>query len=119
MSRIGNKAIDIPSGVEVNVAGDKVTVKGSKGTLEQELKYGVTAKVEDNKVVIESDGEKVNRKFHGLYRALINNCVVGVSTGFSNVVAVCCQPDSQCAPPITWLDSFEYYTAAVGVFDGH
>lgn len=82
MSRIGKKTIAIPSGVEVTVSTDKVSVKGPKGTLEQELKYGISAKVEDNQITIESDGEKENRKFHGLYRALVNNCIEGVSKGF-------------------------------------
>ena len=88
MSRIGNKSIELPSGVEVTISGDKVTVKGSKGSLEQELKYGITATLEDNKVVVSSDGTKENRKFHGLYRALINNMVVGVSTGYSKKLLI-------------------------------
>jgi len=88
MSRIGNKTIDIPSGVEVKITGDIVEVKGAKGTLTQELKYGVTVKYEDNKILVSSDGLKENRKFHGLYRSLINNCVIGVSEGFTKKLLI-------------------------------
>ena len=83
MSRIGKNPIAIPSGVTVEVNGDVVTVKGKKGELKQNI-LDVTVKVEDNQVIVERGSDhKDHRSKHGLYRALINNMIVGVSEGFS------------------------------------
>jgi large subunit ribosomal protein L6 len=83
MSRVGNKPITVPSGVEVTVNGLDVTVKGPKGTLTKTLFEEISVKVEDNTVIVErpNDDKKV-RALHGTTRALINNMVVGVSEGF-------------------------------------
>jgi large subunit ribosomal protein L6 len=84
MSRIGKKPIDIPAKVEVSIdKGNVVTVKGPKGTLTQKVDVDITVKVEEGKVVLERPTEqKRHRAMHGLYRALINNLIVGVNDGF-------------------------------------
>ncbi len=84
MSRIGKKPIDLPSGVTVDVSAEGlVTVKGPKGTLTQDVHPDITVKVEENQVVVERPTEsKRHKSFHGLYRSLINNAVVGVSEGY-------------------------------------
>jgi len=84
MSRIGKAPISIPQGVEVNVNGTTVTVKGKLGELTQELSEGVTLKVEDGTLTLERASEsKTHKAQHGLYRALIQNMVEGVSKGFT------------------------------------
>ncbi len=83
MSRIGNSPIAIPEGVTVEVADNVVTVKGSLGELTQEFS-GIAVKVEDGNVVLERPSDsKENKAKHGLYRALINNMVAGVSKGWT------------------------------------
>lgn len=83
MSRIGKAPIEIPAGVTVTVTGDEVTVKGPKGTLTQKFNPDLDVKVEGNEVIVTrpTDGRE-HRAQHGLYRALIHNMVVGVSTGY-------------------------------------
>ncbi len=84
MSRIGKNPIALPQGVEVKVDGNVVTVKGKLGELTQELTSGITVKVEDGTITLErSSDSKDHRAAHGLYRALINNMVEGVSKGFT------------------------------------
>jgi large subunit ribosomal protein L6 len=83
MSRIGKNPVTIPAGVTVDVNGNIVTVKGKKGQLTQEFS-DVAIKIEDGQVIVErSSDHKDQRSKHGLYRALINNMVVGVSEGFT------------------------------------
>ncbi|WP_299900877.1 50S ribosomal protein L6 [uncultured Aquimarina sp.] len=83
MSRIGKNPVTIPSGVTVEVTGNVVTVKGKLGELSQEID-SVDVKVEDGQVVLERPSDaKDHRAKHGLYRALINNMVQGVSEGFT------------------------------------
>ncbi len=83
MSRIGVKAIAIPSGVTIAVAGSTVAVKGPKGELKQELVTGFAVKVEGTSASVTRQGdERRDRAFHGLYRALLNNMITGVSKGF-------------------------------------
>ena len=84
MSRIGNKFIELPAKVKLNVAGDgAVSVEGPKGKLSWTLPKQIKARVEQNKVEVsrESEERKV-RALHGLSRALLNNMITGVSTGF-------------------------------------
>ena len=84
MSRIGKAIIEIPSGVEVKLEGNTVKVKGPKGELQQEIDSCITTKVEDGKVSFErASDHKDHRAKHGLYRALVNNMVEGVSKGYS------------------------------------
>jgi len=83
MSRIGKNPISIPSAVTLTLKDNVVTVKGKLGELSQEFS-DVTVKVEDGTLLVErSSDNKVQRAKHGLYRALINNMIVGVSEGFT------------------------------------
>jgi large subunit ribosomal protein L6 len=84
MSRIGKNPIVVPAGVTVEVAQGLVTVKGKLGQLTQQFS-DVDVKLEEGQVIVErSSDHKDHRAKHGLYRALINNMIVGVSTGFTN-----------------------------------
>lgn len=84
MSRIGKSIIEIPAGVTVTVNDNVVTVKGPKGELSQEITGGITLEQEDGKITVNRPSEAKNHKaLHGLYRALINNMVVGTSEGFT------------------------------------
>jgi len=83
MSRIGKIPIDIPSGVNVTVDGNKVSVKGKLGELSQELGDTVDLAVDENKLVLTRKADnKTGRSQQGLYRSLLNNMVKGVSEGF-------------------------------------
>jgi len=83
MSRIGNSPITIPEGITVEVKDNVITVKGKLGELTQELS-DVSVKVEEGILRVErSSDEKDHRAKHGLYRALINNMVDGVSKGWT------------------------------------
>ena len=83
MSRIGNNPISIPEGVTVSIEENVVTVKGKLGELKQEFS-DITIKIEDNSVVLSRPSENKDHKAkHGLYRALINNMVSGVSKGWT------------------------------------
>ncbi|MGM0635582.1 MAG: 50S ribosomal protein L6 [Bacteroidota bacterium] len=83
MSRIGNSPVNIPEGVTVSVKDNTITVKGKLGELQQEFS-DVNVRVEENQVIVErpSDKKQIKSK-HGLYRALINNMVSGVSEGYT------------------------------------
>jgi large subunit ribosomal protein L6 len=84
MSRIGNNPITIPEGVTFEINENVVTVKGKLGELSQELTDNIGVKVEDGTVVLDSPSTSKNHKAkHGLYRALLNNMVVGVTTGWT------------------------------------
>lgn len=83
MSRIGKQPIPLPSGVEVNIAGTKLTVKGSKGSLERVFPDEVTFEQVDGEIVVTRHNDEPNsRALHGLSRALLANMVKGVSDGF-------------------------------------
>lgn len=83
MSRIGKLPINLPSGVSVTVNGDTVTVKGPKGELRQQINPEISVNVEGGVVTFtRPSDEKQHRSMHGLYRALVNNMVIGVSQGF-------------------------------------
>lgn len=91
MSRIGKLPISIPAGVTVEQKDGVVTVKGPKGELSQKIDPSILMKVEDGHITFEIDENsevdtKQKQAFHGLYRALINNMVVGVSEGFKKVL---------------------------------
>jgi len=90
MSRIGRMPIAIPAGVTVDVAeNNKVTVKGPKGTLERVLPEKMEIKVEGDTVVVSRPNDlKRMKSLHGLTRTLINNMVIGVTTGFEKVLEV-------------------------------
>ena len=89
MSRIGNAPITIPAGVTVEVSNNVVTVKGPKGTLTQAYDPIITFKVENNTVVLTRANDLAPTKAkHGLYRALTNNMVKGVTEGFKKNLIV-------------------------------
>jgi large subunit ribosomal protein L6 len=90
MSRIGNKAVEIPAKVKVNIDDSgKVAVEGPKGKLNWKLPKGIDASVADNQVSLVRNAETRSVKaLHGLSRALINNMVVGVSEGFTKNLEV-------------------------------
>jgi large subunit ribosomal protein L6 len=90
MSRIGRLPIAIPAGVEVAIAeGNKVTVKGPKGTLEKCLPVEMEIKVEDNQVVVTRPNDlKKMKSLHGLTRTLIANMVTGVTDGYQKVLEI-------------------------------
>lgn len=83
MSRVGKTPIAIPSGVEVQVAGSTVTTKGPKGEIVWEFPGVISAAVEDNQVIVaRSEETKRARALHGTIRSVINNMIVGVTTGY-------------------------------------
>lgn len=87
MSRIGNLPIHIPAGVTLDYKDNVMTVKGPKGELSQKIDPSIKVEIEDGEVKFSVDPEsqvdiKQKQAFHGLYRALVNNMVVGVSEGF-------------------------------------
>ena len=83
MSRIGKSIITIPAGVTVSFSNNVVTVKGPKGELSQEITKGITIAQEGAELTVNRPSDsKEHRSLHGLYRALINNMVVGVTEGF-------------------------------------
>jgi len=87
MSRIGKLPVAIPAGVTISVQGTVVTVKGPKGVLTQEIDPNITVTVEGAVCTVSrQDDEKQNRAFHGLYRSLISNMVVGVSEGYKKTM---------------------------------
>ena len=91
MSRIGKLPINIPAGVTVALNNGVVSVKGPKGELSQKVDSSINVKVEDDQVVLDINEEsavnyKQKQAFHGLYRSLVNNMVVGVSEGYKKVL---------------------------------
>ena len=89
MSRIGNKPITVPAGVEVKLDGQKITVKGPKGTLEREIHKNISVSVEGNTVKVERPNDlALNRSLHGLTRTLINNMITGVEKEFTRELQI-------------------------------
>lgn len=90
MSRIGNRVLTIPAGVEVTIDGNKVTTKGPKGTLEFNFKNeNVDVKVEGASVVVSRKNDlKVSKQLHGTTNSVINNMMVGVSEGFKRELEI-------------------------------
>lgn len=87
MSRIGKLPISIPSGVDVSIKDNVVTVKGPKGTLSQYVDPRIGVEVEGGVVVVKRQEEtREERALHGLYRSLVNNMVVGVSEGYKKTL---------------------------------
>ena len=89
MSRIGNKSITVPSGVEVKVEGQHVTVKGPKGTLERDVNPEITIKFEDGILTFSRSSEqRLDKSLHGLTRTLINNMIEGVQKEFTRELEI-------------------------------
>jgi large subunit ribosomal protein L6 len=89
MSRIGIKPVQVPQGVKVTVGPDLVTVEGPKGKLSQSYIPEVVIKVEGSAVHVTRKADtKQARAYHGLYRNLVNNMVIGVSAGFTKALVI-------------------------------
>lgn len=89
MSRIGRLPIEIPSGVEVKIENNVISVKGPLGTLTQDFDKAITIKQEDGNIVVERPTDNKNhRSLHGLYRALVANMVEGVTKGYEKKLKI-------------------------------
>jgi len=89
MSRIGRSPIEVPSGVDVTVTGQRVEVKGPKGTLSRELPEPITVRQDEGQLLVERpDDERTNRALHGLSRSLVANMVTGVTAGFTKELEI-------------------------------
>lgn len=89
MSRIGRMPVAIPTGVDVEIKGSSVRVKGPKGELQRTFDHRMVIGVEEGAIVVKrSSDERTQRALHGMTRALIHNMVVGVHTGFERVLEV-------------------------------
>jgi large subunit ribosomal protein L6 len=105
MSRIGKAPIAVPGGVDVTVAERTITVKGPKGSLSRELPGVITVRQEDSTLLVERpNDERQNRALHGLTRSLVNNMVVGVTTGFTKELEIVGVGYRAAAPSPTRLD---------------
>ena len=87
MSRIGKKPIPIPQGVEINVQGNTVAVKGPKGRVETHIPSGIALERKDGNLVATRSGDD-KAALHGLVRALVNNAVEGVTKGWSKELEI-------------------------------
>ena len=89
MSRIGNKPITVPAGVEVKLDGQHVTVKGPKGTLERDINPEITVKLEDGTLTFARRSEdRLDKSLHGLTRTLVNNMIEGVQNEFTRELQI-------------------------------
>jgi large subunit ribosomal protein L6 len=89
LSRIGKVPVKIPGGVQVSVVGQKIEVKGSKGTLSREFPRDLKIEVKDNQVFVSPAIQSENVKaLWGLYKVLIDNMVIGVSQGYKKILEV-------------------------------
>ncbi|HSV86372.1 MAG TPA: 50S ribosomal protein L6 [Levilinea sp.] len=89
MSRIGRLPVDVPRGVDVNIKGSEVRVKGPKGELSRLFSPIVGISLEEGKILVQRESDEANvRALHGTTRALIQNMVTGVSEGFTKVLEV-------------------------------
>jgi large subunit ribosomal protein L6 len=89
MSRIGKSPISIPSGVEIKMDGNLITVKGAKGTLTQEFDPAITVNIEEGVISFNRASDTPDhRAKHGLYRALVSNMIGGVTEGYKKVLEV-------------------------------
>ena len=90
MSRIGNRILTVPNGVEVSIEGNKITTKGPKGELDFEYRNdAVDVKLEDGKITVTRKNEaKTSKQLHGTTNAIINNMLIGVSEGFKRELEI-------------------------------
>ena len=89
MSRIGKLPIPVPSGVDITISGQDVSVKGPKGSLSRTFNDKVTVAVEDGSCVVSrADDLRESKALHGLTRALMNNMITGVSDGYSKTLKI-------------------------------
>jgi len=89
VSRIGRMPVDVPQGVDVEIKGSHIRVKGPKGELEHTFPAAMDISMEDGQIAVKRPSdESTHRAQHGMTRALINNMIVGVSQGFEKVLEV-------------------------------
>ena len=89
MSRIGNKPITVPAGVEVKLDGTHLTVKGPKGTLERDINSNMTISIDGDTITVKRpNDEPANRSIHGLTRTLISNMIEGVVNEYSKELQI-------------------------------
>ena len=89
MSRIGNKPLTVPAEVQVKIDGQNVTVTGPKGTLEREIHKNISLERNDNTITVKRiNDEPSNRSLHGLTRTLIQNMIIGVTSGYSKELQI-------------------------------
>jgi large subunit ribosomal protein L6 len=89
MSRVGNAPVVIPEGVDIQIDGHVVTVKGPNGTLTREMHPDMQLSIEDGELKVQRPSEdKFHKSLHGMTRALIANMVTGVSQGFEKVLEI-------------------------------
>ena len=89
MSNIGKQSINVPDGVDINLNKNMIRVKGSLGELSLEFNSKMSVDFKDNKISVNRPSdEKKYKEFHGLYRALIQNMVTGVTEGFSKELSL-------------------------------
>jgi len=89
VSRIGRLPVVVPENVDVKISGTHVRIKGQKGEIEHVFPASMKIDYEDGKIVVKRPSDdRVDRSMHGMTRALINNMVVGVSTGFEKVLEI-------------------------------
>ena len=89
MSRIGNKPINVPAGVEVKIDGNHISVKGPKGTLERDVEQQISMKLEGDILTVSRDSDaKKSKELHGLTRSLINNMILGVQNEFTKELQI-------------------------------
>ena len=89
MSRIGNKPITVPAEVTITLDGQKITVKGPKGTLEREVHKNISLEMNENTIKVNrKDDEPSNKSLHGLTRTLINNMIIGVTQEYSKELQI-------------------------------
>jgi large subunit ribosomal protein L6 len=83
MSRIGKKPVAIPSGVKIEVKDGTIFIEGPKGKLSKKIAGRISIELKDNQVLVNRGGDsKIDRSMHGLYRALVNNMIKGVTDGY-------------------------------------
>ena len=89
MSRIGNKPITVPAGIEVKIEGQHISVKGPKGTLERDINPEISMKLDGTELTVSRSGEdRRNKSLHGLTRTLINNMINGVQTEYTRTLEI-------------------------------
>lgn len=89
MSRIGKLPITVPGGVDIKIAGQQVTIKGPKGELSLVVAEPIRVALEEGQVIVtRPDDERASRALHGLTRTLINNDIIGVTTGYAKDLEV-------------------------------
>ncbi|MDQ3304822.1 MAG: 50S ribosomal protein L6 [Actinomycetota bacterium] len=89
MSRVGRSPIPVPTGVDVTLSGNRITVKGPRGSLDREVPEPITVRRDDGQLLVERpDDERTHRSLHGLVRSLVANMVTGVTAGYTKELEI-------------------------------